>query len=83
MIGGAGPIGSSTGGSSVGPIGSSAGDSPAGLDGPVGRLLLHAGEHVAESSNAVGAEYVAASVAFVGIVGGLLYWYFGRWFEAR
>lgn len=67
----------------AGRVGSSARGSSAGPDGPVGRLLLHAGEHAAESSNAVGAEYVAASVAFVGIVGGLLYWYFGRRVETR
>lgn len=46
----------------------------------LGRFLLHEGTHTeaAASSGAVGPEFVAASVAFVGIVGGLVYWYFGK-----
>lgn len=52
---------------------------PALVADTVARLLLHGGHpHAAESSTTVGMEYVAASVAFVGLVGGLLYWYYGE-----
>lgn len=53
-------------------------DAISGLLDVVAGLLLHGGAHATESSATVETEYVAASIAFVGLVGGLLYWYYGR-----
>ena len=65
------------GGGEVGIDAAGASGAAASMDA-VGRLVLHAGSHAAEPSTTVQLQYVAASVAFVGIVGGLLYWYYGR-----
>ena len=48
------------------------------LPDAIGRVVLHGGPHAGQSSNAVPLEFVAASVAIVGLVGGLLYWFYGH-----
>ena len=46
----------------------------------IGRVLLHGGAHASatEPSAGVQMEFLAVSAAVVGLVGGLLYWYYGR-----
>ena len=48
-----------------------------------GSLFLHAGSHAAGTGSTFHWWYVAASVALVGGVGGLLYWYYGARVERR
>lgn len=53
---------------------------PASMFDAAGSFLLHVGPHVTESAASATSfdwRYAAASVVFVGAVGGLLYWYFG------
>jgi len=46
----------------------------------LGRVLLHGGAHApaTEPSAGVQAEFLAVSAVVVGLVGGLLYWYYGQ-----
>ena len=44
----------------------------------LGRVVLHGPAHAAEESGGVGVEYVVAGMAFLGLAGGLLFWYYER-----